>query len=110
MRIVWAKSPVTAHVIIGELRATKNWSVSTVKTLLNRLVKKRVRDFEKTGPQYLYRAAISQQECRTSEMKSFLARVFDGALPPMLAHYVQNQPLSEREIGELEQILKQRAQ
>lgn len=110
MRVIWKKHPVTAQEVIDELRASKAWSVSTVKTLLNRLVKKEVLKFEKTGRQYAYEPLVSQEKCRTSEMKSFLDRVFDGALSPMLAHYVRNESLTEKEIEELERILKQRMQ
>lgn len=110
MRVVWKKPSITAQEVIDHLRTSKDWSVSTIKTLLNRLVKKQVLKFEKAGRQYVYAPLVSQEECRTSEIKSFLDRVFDGTLSPMLAHYVRNEPLTEREIEELERILKQRTQ
>ncbi len=110
MCIVWTKLSVTAQTVIDELQTSRNWSVSTIKTLLNRLVKKKVLKFEKVGRRYVYQPLVSQEECRTSEIKSFLARVFDGALSPMLAHYVRNESLSGQEIEELERILKQRMQ
>jgi Predicted transcriptional regulator len=110
MRVVWRKRSITAVDVIAEIQTSRNWSVSTIKTLLNRLVKKGILAFRKSGRQYLYSPLVSQVECRTTEIRSFLDRVFDGSLSPLLAHYVQNEPLTEREIGELERILKQRTQ
>jgi Predicted transcriptional regulator len=108
MRVVWRKPSITAQQVIDDLQTNRSWSASTIKTLLNRLVKKQVLKFEKNGRQYVYAPLVSEEECRTSEIKSFLDRVFDGTLSPMLAHYVRNEPLAEQEIEELERILKQR--
>jgi len=35
-------------------------------------------------------------------------RVFDGALQPMLVHFVQNEKLSKEEIQELQKILREK--
>ncbi|MBT9003455.1 BlaI/MecI/CopY family transcriptional regulator, partial [Lactobacillus delbrueckii subsp. bulgaricus] len=40
MRIIWTLEPVSSTKIIQELQAKKDWSESTIKTLLRRLVKK----------------------------------------------------------------------
>jgi BlaI family penicillinase repressor len=77
-----------------------------VKTLLNRLVKKKALRFEKSGREYLYEPAVSEKACVRAESESFLQRVFGGALQPMLAHLVEERKLTPKEIKELKQILK----
>lgn len=106
MKICWAKSPCSAQEIIDLLSAQDDWHPKTVKTLLNRLVKKRALGFQKEGRAYLYRPLVAQQDCIAAESESFLSRVFGGSLKPMLAHFVETQKLSPREIAELKKLLK----
>jgi len=106
MKVVWSHSPISAQEIIDELAAEDDWHPKTVKTLLNRLVKKRALGFRKEGRAYLYRPRVKQSECVTAESESFLDRVFGGALKPMLAHFVENKKLSPDEIAELKRLLK----
>jgi BlaI family penicillinase repressor len=106
MKICWARSPVTAQEIIDTLAAQDDWHPKTVKTLLNRLVKKRALGFKKEGRAYLYEPLVTERDCITAESKSFLDRVFDGALSPMLAHFVESRKLSPKEVAELKTLLK----
>ena len=106
MKVCWAKSPASAQEIIDQLGAQADWHPKTVKTLLNRLVKKRALGFEKEGRAYLYHPLVAEKDCVTAESKSFLDRVFGGSLQPMLAHFVENKNLSPKEITELKRLLK----
>lgn len=106
MKICWAKSPVAAQEIIETLSAQDDWHPKTVKTLLNRLVKKRALGFKKEGRAYLYQPLVAENDCVTAESKSFLDRVFGGSLQPMLAHFVENRRLSPKEIAGLQTLLK----
>ena len=40
MRVVWSNNQVTSKLVIEILKEKKSWSVSTIKTLLSRLVEK----------------------------------------------------------------------
>src|SRR5688572_5134769 len=105
MRVVWEGHPATANEIVERLAGEKDWSPRTVKTMLNRLVKKRALGFTEEGKRYLYRPLVSQEECVRDESRSFLDRVFGGALGPMLNHFVRNERLSAEEIAELKRLL-----
>jgi BlaI family penicillinase repressor len=108
MRVVWAKSPVTAQGIIDALSAQDPWHPKTVKTLLNRLVKKRALGFHKEGRAYVYRPLVAEKDCVAAESETFLARMFGGSLKPMLAHFVESRKLSPKEIEELKGLLKRK--
>ena len=106
MKVVWARSvPLAAYDIIQELAATKAWRPETIKTLLNRLVKKGALGYRKYKNLYLYYALVAEAECIRAESESFLKRFFDGALEPMLAHFVEEHPLTPVQIRELKRIL-----
>jgi BlaI family penicillinase repressor len=107
MKVIWKKSPCLAQEIIQATAADKKWGPATIKTLLNRLISKGALRFEKNGKSYLYSPAFTEEEFRTAEANSFLHRVFDGALSPMLSHFVQSRQLTAKELDSLEKILKE---
>ncbi|MGE5608768.1 MAG: BlaI/MecI/CopY family transcriptional regulator [Bacillota bacterium] len=107
MKIVWDAGPLTAGDIVRRLESEKNWRPRTIKTLLGRLVRKDAIAVQIDDRRYLYRAKISREACRREESKSFLSRVFDGAVAPALVHFIKGAKLSPREIDELKRILDQ---
>jgi BlaI family penicillinase repressor len=108
MKIIWKQSPCTAQQVVDALARSTAWGPTTVKTLLNRLLSKGALRFEKVGKSYLYSPAWTEEQCRGREAESFLDRVFDGALSPLIAHFVRSQRLSRKDLLELERILKQK--
>ncbi len=108
MKICWAKSPVAAQEVVDGLCAVREWHPKTVKTLLNRLVNKGALGFTKDGRAYLYQPLVAQKDCVAAESNSFLDRVFGGSLKPMLAHFVENERLSPKEIAELKNLLNRK--
>lgn len=108
MRVVWGKAPRTANEVVEELAASTTWKPKTIKTLLNRLVKKKALGFKKKGKAYHYYPLSEEAECVRAESHSFLRRVYGGALMPMLANFIQDPGLSAEEIAELRHILDER--
>lgn len=105
MKIVWAKGQCTANEILEALNSREPWHPKTARTLIGRLVKKRALTYREEGRAYLYRPGISEPEAVAHYSQSFLERVFDGALAPMLAHFVQNQRLSQEDLQQLREVL-----
>lgn len=106
MRVIWAKHPVTAAEVIAQLtRQDSTWHPKTVRTLLARLVRKKALDYEPQGRLYVYEPRVSERDSIAAASESFVARMFDGSLKPMLAHFVQHRKLSRREIEELKRVL-----
>ena len=108
MQVLWEVSPLTANEVVERVLAKKDWNPRTVKTLLNRLLGKGALGFEAEGKRYHYFPKITREECIRSESRSFLDRVFGGALGPMLAHFVNETPLTADEIRELRKIIERR--
>jgi BlaI family penicillinase repressor len=109
MEVLWAAgAPLMANDVVERIGKANRWSPRTVKSLLNRLVKKRALDFEAEGKRYRYFPTVSRAECVRSRSKSFVASVFGGAVGPMLAHFVNEAPLTPDEIRELKEMLERR--
>jgi BlaI family transcriptional regulator, penicillinase repressor len=106
MNVVWsAPAPLTANDVVERLARRRGWSPRTVKTMLNRLVKKGALGFEVEGKRYLYEPRVRRDECVRAESRSFLSRVFGGAAGPMLAHMVREADLSPADVEQLRRIL-----
>jgi BlaI family penicillinase repressor len=111
MRVVWTRHPLTAFEIIEQLAARDPaWHPKTARTLLARLVKKGALRYEARGRVYFYEPLVTERDCITTASESFLDRVFGGSLQPMIAHFVEQRSLSERELAELRQLLATAAQ
>ena len=109
MKICWLKAaPCTANEIVKALEQSTDWKPNTIKTLIGRLMKKGVLGYKVDGKNYVYHTLITEEECVKAESKSFLARVFGGAIKPMLVTFLQEEKLSQDEIEELKQLLEAR--
>jgi BlaI family penicillinase repressor len=106
MRVVWAEHPLTAADIIARLsKGEEAWHPKTTRTLLARLVAKRALGYVTAGRAYAYTPLVTEADRRAAASESFLARVFGGSLQPMLAHFVEKQQLSPRELADLRALL-----
>jgi len=109
MRVLWAADgPRSAGDVVGAVAAPNGWSPRTVKTLLNRLVRKGALGFRAEGNRYHYFPKITRDVVVRTESRSFLSRVFGGAAGPMLAHFVNEAPLTPDEIRQLRELLERR--
>jgi BlaI family penicillinase repressor len=106
MRILWKKAPQPAYDIIQELGASEDWHPNTVKTLLARLHKKKALTIQKYKNLFLYSPLVTQDECIQAESESFLARLFDGAVQPLLVHFAKKRMLSKKDLDDLRRILE----
>ena len=108
MKVIWFKNPITANRIVESLSGATNWNPNTIKTLINRLLKKDAIGYETKGREYHYYPLIEEGVFVKEEIRSFLKRVFGGALKPMLATLVEIEDLTPEDIEELKRILEKK--
>jgi len=108
MKYVWGNDICSANKIVNALSKNTDWKANTIRTLINRLVKKEVlgytidRNDKKT---YYYFPLLSENECINAESESFINRVFNGSLNCMIANFLNESKLTDAEIKELKNIL-----
>lgn len=109
MKILWIKGKSTANDIVDALASgTSNAHPKTVKTLINRLLKKGAVGFEQVSRTYIYHPMVEETQCIQAESSSFLKRFFGGNLEPMFTHFVEQTEMSKAEISELKRILERK--
>ena len=107
MQVLWHKSPVTADQIGDVVCGRQQWSIGTVKTLLNRLLKKGAISAERDGRRYLYRPLLSKEDYLFDESQGLLDRLFDGRLAPLVNHFSERKGLSAEDIASLKRLIQE---
>jgi BlaI family transcriptional regulator, penicillinase repressor len=107
MEALWRRSPRTAEEIAAEVAEPQGWGEATVKTLINRLLKKKALAATAEGRRYLYRPLLAREDYLRGESQSFLDRLFDGRLAPLVSHLSQSRALSEDDVADLRRLLKE---
>jgi predicted transcriptional regulator len=107
MAVLWATSPLPAEDIVSALAASQHWQEATVKTLLNRLLKKGAITAQSEGRRYLYTPVLGREDWLHSQSAGLLDRLFDGRVAPLVAHFGRHRKLSKKDIEELKQLIQQ---
>jgi predicted transcriptional regulator len=102
---LWQGYPASANEVIRRLNSEKVWHDKTVKTLLNRLVKKQAINFEKQQRHYLYTPLLERESYTQDKSQTFIKRMFSGRISPLVAAFAKNQQLSVEDIAELKGIV-----
>jgi BlaI family penicillinase repressor len=108
LQVVWDLGPCAAPAVQEVLQKDKGWAYTTVKTLMDRMVRKGLLRTERVRNLYLYRAAITRPEAQRSEILRTIKRAFDGAMTPMMQFLIESESLSDEEYQELERLIRSR--
>ena len=105
MKALWSENPVTANRLVEIVSESTTWQPNTIKSLLNRLVKKGVVNYENIGRVYHYSPLIDESLMVKEESQSLLKRVFGGAVRPLLVTLIESEDLSDEDIKEIRRVL-----
>ena len=107
MEILWEHSPLSAEQIVAALPAQRAWQASTVKSLLNRLLKKGAIRAEQEGRRYLYSPVLAREDWVLEESRSLLDRLFGGNITPLVAHFGKHRRLKKDDLAQLRRLIDQ---
>ena len=105
MEALWTQGPLTAEEIVQTVGPAQAWGEATVKTLINRLLKKKALASERAGGRALYKALVTREAYITGESQGLLDRLFGGQIAPLVAHYAQHRALSPEELARLKALI-----
>ena len=106
MDVLWrAAAPMYADDVIAALVSEQSWQEATIKTLLNRLLKKGALTASRDGRRYLYQAVLKRDAWVSSESGGMLDRLFGGRVAPLVAHFGKHRKLSPEDIAELKKLI-----
>ncbi|HVJ63115.1 MAG TPA: BlaI/MecI/CopY family transcriptional regulator [Tahibacter sp.] len=106
MDILWQRGTVHADDVIAALAQTRAWQEPTIKTLLNRLLKKGALRADRDGRRYRYTAVLRREDWLSQESEGLLDRLFGGRVAPLVAHFSEHSKLTPRDIAELKRLIE----
>jgi BlaI family penicillinase repressor len=107
MQVLWKRQPLTAEEIHAAIGERQDWQTATVKTLLNRLLKKGAVAAERDGRRFLYSPVLAREAWLQGESESLLDRLFGGRIAPLVAHFSERRKLSKKDIAELKKLVQE---
>ena len=111
MKVLWQSPGLCASQVTAEVSKENKWSDGTTRTYLRRLIDKGALKFEQDksdSRMYYYFPIIDEKVALETESKSFLKRIVKGRAGVVIASLIEKTELTDKEIAELQNILKQR--
>ncbi len=106
IKAVWENEPCAAPAIQEKLFKRTEWTYSTVRTLMDRMVAKGLLTAEKVRNLTQYKSAITRAQAQRGELLYALKHAFNGALTPMVQCLLETNDLSADELAKLESVIK----
>ena len=107
MEVLWRTSPVSTEDVVAALKNRQDWQEPTIKTLLNRLLKKEAISAQRDGRRYLYSPVLQRDQWLASESKGLLDRLFGGRVAPLVAHFSKQRKLTKKDLAELKRLVEE---
>lgn len=105
LEALWDLERATARDVTRAVEQERGWAYSTVKTLLDRMVKKGLVHTRRVGNVYEYRAAVQRADAARTAWQRFVDTAFGGATTPALRFLAKDARLSRRQREQLAALL-----
>lgn len=107
MEALWRRHPSSAEDVIETVAGPNDWSAMTVRTLLNRLLKKGAISATREGRKYLYSPCLAREDYVHEKSQGLIDRLFDGRLAPLVSHFSERQSLTAEDIKALKRLVEE---
>jgi BlaI family penicillinase repressor len=107
MDALWRLGPLPVDALIEDVAERESWGGATVKTLINRLLKKKAIRSERIDGKVRYVAVLQRADYVQGESQSLLDRLFEGRLTPLVAHFAEHRKLKPDEVERLRKLLEE---
>ena len=101
--MIWQNEPVPSSQLVRLAQGALSWKKSTPYTVLKRLCDRGI--FQNQNG--IVTACISRDAFYAAQSEQFVDETFGGSLPAFVAAFSSRKKLSEREIDQLEQLIKE---
>ncbi|MBE6899171.1 MAG: BlaI/MecI/CopY family transcriptional regulator [Ruminococcaceae bacterium] len=107
MQAIWeAKEPVSAGSILEKVKKKRTWGLSTLMTVLGRLIEKGYLSVDKTSGNNIYSPVISEKDYKNKEGCSFLEKVYGNSLSAFVTSLYDGGNIKNEELEELQKFIE----
>lgn len=108
MRIIWTLKKATTKQIMAVIQQEMDWTESTVKTLLRRLVEKQALKTSKVGRKFIYYPVLKEAATTKASATNLFAEICDMRKGQVITELVAESTLSKTDIKALQQLLNEK--
>ena len=108
IKAVWEHEPCAAPAIQEKLFKQTQWTYSTVRTLMDRMVAKGLLQAQKIRNLTLYRSTVTRAQAQRGELLYALKHAFNGALTPMVQCLLEARDVSREDLDKLKELIAER--
>ena len=110
MKVIWdGVPPMSTNDVMKVISQEKTWNISTLLTLLSRLIERGFRASEKRGRERIYSPIVKQADYMEYETRNFLQKLHKNSFMSLVTTLYDNHDLTESDIDELSQWLKEKS-
>ena len=107
MKVVWDRREASVRDVYETLLVKRRIAYTTVMTMMSVLERKGHLKKRIEGRSYVYHPAHPKRRVVKAMVEDFLKRVFDGSAQPLLAHLLRERQLSETDLKEIAQRIRE---
>lgn len=100
-QILWEHEPIKSRALAELCAEELGWKPTTTYTVIKRLSDRGVLKNENT----IVSSLVSKEDVQAAEIDELMEKKFGGSLPAFLSAFTKSQRLTEKEIGELQQMI-----
>lgn len=113
MMLLWSRNPLTCRQIEDALQDSTGWTRHAIISFLKRMMEKKYVAMEEASPR-LYYPLLDKETTVLQETRSFVKKVFDGKMGPLVSSLVDSEDITKEEINlilqSLQQVLKEKGE
>ncbi len=105
LQVIWQRGPCTVRQVLEELQKAHPRAYTSVMSLLNVMVEKRLLHRKAQGKAFVYSAAVQEQPTLRRMVGDLVQRVFRGSPRLLVAHALEQTDPSPRELEEMRRLI-----
>lgn len=106
MRVLWDLDEATVSEVCTALRDERDLAQTTVATLLKRLEARGLLAHRSEGRQFVYRAAVTEDQVRRSMVSDLTDRLFSGDATALVSHLLSNRDVEPGDLAEVKAMIE----
>lgn len=107
MKVLWDNPPpMSTNDVMKIISKEKSWNISTLLTLLSRLIERGFLDSEKRGRERIYTPAVDKELYMEFETRTFLQKLHKNSFMSLVTTLYNSHDLTEQDMDDLSQWLK----
>ena len=108
---IWDNTPpMSTNDVMKVVSNEKNWNISTLLTLLSRLIDRGFLSSEKRGRERIYYPQVEREEYMEYETKNFIKKLHKNSFMSLVNTLYDNNDLTEQDMDELSRWLEEKKQ